>query len=186
MKIKLNPAIEGMSGQLGDLVFREMRGKTVVSRKATMTTEPTEGQLAHRERFKKAVAYGRSALADMEVRVMYEEAAKRRDVPVFSVAIADYFHAPTINSVDVMGYHGEIGNAINIHATDDFGVKKVYVTIKDTQGHSIESGEAVQSAPDSDLWIYTATKQGQPLAKFQFVAVDRPGGTAVMNMEKTF
>jgi hypothetical protein len=186
MKVKLNPAIEGMSGQLGDLVFRELRGKTVVSRKATITTDPTEGQIVHRERFKKAAAYGKSALADVEARSMYEEAAKRREVPVFSVAVADYFNAPTINSVDVMGYQGEIGNTINIHATDDFGVKKVYVTIKDMQGHSIESGEAVQSAPGSDLWVYKATKQGQPLAKFQFVAVDRPGGTAVMNLEKTF
>ena len=186
MKVKLNPAFEGMSGTLGDIVFRELRGETIMSRKPAVIGEPTAGQLAHRERFKLAAAYGKSVMADPTIRALYEEAAKRKKVPVFSLTVADYFNAPTINNVDVMGYYGNIGDIINIHASDDFSVEKVYVTIKTTQGQPVEMGEAVQAADGSDLWTYTATAQGQPLAKFQIVAVDRPGSTKIMNLDKTF
>ena len=77
MKIKLNPMFEEARGQLGNLVFREVRGKTFAGRKPSGGGEPTVDQAAHRERFKQAAAYGKSALADPAVRALYEEAAKR-------------------------------------------------------------------------------------------------------------
>jgi len=67
MKVVLNPMFEQASGMLGDLVFREMRGKTIISRKATYNDEPTENQVEHRERFKQAVAYDKSVMADNNV-----------------------------------------------------------------------------------------------------------------------
>jgi hypothetical protein len=187
MKVVLNPMFEQASGQLGELVFREMRGKTVISRKPVYANnEPTAGQAAHRERFKQAVAYGRSVLADDNVRPLYEAVAKERNVPVFSTTIADFFNAPVIHHVDVFGYSGNIGDTISILASDDFGVAKVHVAISDDQGNMIENGEAVETAAGSGQWHYTATVQGQPVVKIQVVAMDRPGGTAVMNVNKTF
>jgi hypothetical protein len=64
MKVKLNPAFEEMSGTLGEMVFRELRGETIVSRKSSLSGEPTANQAAHRERFKLAAAYGKSVMAD--------------------------------------------------------------------------------------------------------------------------
>jgi len=111
--------------------------------------------------------------------------AKAKKMPIFSVAVADYFNAPIIHEVNVFGYSGNIGDTILISASDDFEVAKVHVMIADDQGTMIENGEAVETAPGSEQWIYTATVQGQPVAKIQVVAVDRPGGTAVMNIDKT-
>ena len=125
-------------------------------------------------------------MANQAVRPLYEAVAKARKMPVFAMTVADFFNAPVIHNVDVFGYNGNVGDTIHIHATDDFSVAKVHVMIADNQGNMIENGEAVESAPGSSQWIYTATVQGQPVVKVQVVAVDRPGGTAVMNIEKTF
>jgi hypothetical protein len=65
-------------------------------------------------------------------------------------------------------------------------VAKVHVMISKPDGDPIENGEAVETAAGSGEWIYTATVQGQPVVKVQVVAVDRPGSTAVMNIDKTF
>ena len=186
MKVKLNPAFEGMSGTLGEIVFRELRGKTVVSRKPdTANDQPTAGQTAHRERFKLAAAYGKSALADDAVRPLYEEAARRRNVPIFSVTIADYFNAPLIPDIDLSQYNGARDNVITVPAMDDFGVLSVQVIISDEQGNHIESGAAQETTPGSGRWVYIA--QTSPVAStlvVKAVATDRPGGTAVKS--KTF
>jgi len=186
MKVVLNPMFEQASGMLGDLVFREMRGKTVISRKATYNDEPTENQVEHRERFKQAVAYGKSVMADDSVRPLYEAAAKAKNVPVFSLTVADFFNAPVIRNVDVFGYSGQIGDTISILTSDDLGVVRVHVSITDDQGNPIENGEAIETAQGSGSWIYTATVQSQPIVNIQVVALDRPGGTAVVNVNKTF
>lgn len=177
---------EEFSCGFGDVVFREVNGKTIACRKPTGTDEPTEGQLAHRDRFKQAVAYGKSAMANPVIHTQYQEIARRRNAPVFSLMIADFFNPPTISSVDVMTYYGAIGDTISIHVSGDFSVVNVYVTIQDLQGNPVEMGQAAQSEPGSNLWIYTASVQHQPTAKFQIVAMDRPGGTTVMNLDKTF
>src|SRR5258706_15444776 len=72
MKIKLNPMFEEARGKLGDLVFREVRGETVASRKPSMSGEPTVDQAAHRERFKLAAAYGKSVMADNNMPALFE------------------------------------------------------------------------------------------------------------------
>ena len=96
MKVKLNPMFEEARGQLGDLVFREIRGNTVASRKPSNNGEPTVDQAAHRERFKQAAAYGKSVMANADTRALYETVAKNKDIPVFALTIADFFNAPAL------------------------------------------------------------------------------------------
>jgi hypothetical protein len=187
MKAKLHPMFEQVSGQMGEMVYRVVNGKVVVSRKPDMNGyEPTPPQVAHRERFKQAAAFGRTVLANGELRPLYEAAAKDKNMPIFALLVADFFNAPTIHNVDVFGYSGNIGDVITVNASDDFGVEKVLVSISDDQGNPIENGEAVETAEGSGEWNYTATAQGQPTVKIQVVALDHPGGTAIMNIDKTF
>ena len=188
MKVRLNPMFEAASGQLGDLVFRELRGRTVVSRKAYLLGGPTEDQAAHRESFKQAAAYGRSALSNPATRDLYEEAAKTRNIPVFAVTVADFFNAPTIDNLDVFDYNGHIGDPISILAHDDFGVVNVRVSITDDAGSPIESGNAVEMVAGSGHWIYTTTTAVAPDTDVvvNAVASDRPGGTAVSAKPRSF
>ena len=129
MKVKLNPMFEELSGQLGDLVFREVRGETIASRKPSGGAEPTEDQVAQRERFKLAAAYGKSVMGDQATLAMYAEAAKNKKMPVFALMVADFLHAPTIVNVDVSAYHGVSGDPIRIITSDDFSVVQVSILI---------------------------------------------------------
>ena len=158
MKATLNPMFEQVSGQLGDLVFRVIRGKVVISRKPVLNgSEPTEVQVQHRERFKQAVTYGKGVMADAGIRPLYEAVAKAKDMPIFALMIADYFNAPIIHHVELSAYNGKAGDVISIRASDDFSVENVHVSISDDQGNPIENGNAVKTAEGTDLWLYTTT-----------------------------
>jgi len=188
MKVKLNPMFEQVSGQLGDLVFRELRGKTFASRKPTGSTAvPTVDQAAQRERFKQAAAYGKSALADPTIRTFYEEAAKSKNMPVFALTIADFFNAPTIETVDVSAYNGQVGSLIYMLTSDDLGVVSVRVSITNDQGAILENGAAIETAEGTGRWVYTATQAvaaGEDVV-VNVIATDRPGGTAVRSNPKS-
>lgn len=189
MKAKLHPMFEEVSGQMGEMVFRVVRGKVVVSRKPALdTSTPSEEQIEHRERFKQAVAFGKSVMADAGVRALYEAAAKAKDMPVFALTVADFFNAPTIVSIDATNYNGQAGGTIKIITDDDFGVAKVRVLIfdADQENFNIESGDAIETSEGKGYWLYTA-KENAPagiVAGIQVTATDRPGGTVIQRGTK--
>jgi len=51
----------------------------------------SEAQTAHRARFKQAVAYARSALAEPGLRDRYEKRPRRQHKRAWDVAMPDYF-----------------------------------------------------------------------------------------------
>ncbi len=82
--------------------------------------------------------------------------------------------------MNTAAYHGQVGDTIEIVTFDDFGVVDVRVKIGD--GSSIlESGNAVEAAPGSGRWTYTATTQinSVGIVDVEVSAQDRPGGTAL-------
>jgi hypothetical protein len=82
VKLKLNPIVEEVSGGFGNIVFRASKGKTLMCRKPDLSdSETSDSQAAHRERFRQAVAYGRSVMADEEMHEMYTQAAERKGIP---------------------------------------------------------------------------------------------------------
>ncbi len=92
-KVVLNPAIREIRGKLGGMVFRLTHtGELIVTKAPDMSkVKWSKAQKAHRQRFKQAVAYAKAAMADPQVRKVYEKlAAKRRKRP-FDTAVSDYF-----------------------------------------------------------------------------------------------
>jgi hypothetical protein len=181
-KIKLNPIVEEVSGGFGNIVFRASKGKTVMCRKPDFSNiELSDNQAEHRERFRQAVAYGRSVMADPDLRAMYEQASERKDIPVFALTVADFFNAPSITGVDLSAYNGQVGNVVKVNALDDMGVVSVHVTLTNAQdGTLIESGNADETTPGSGQWVYAATVavSAGTTVNFSVVATDRPGGMA--------
>jgi len=188
-KIKFNSIVDEVSGGFGNVVFRVVRGKTIMARRPDLSgNEASEGQEAHRERFREAVAYGKSAMADDTMRKFYEQVAKERDIPVFALTVADFFNAPTINDMDVTGYAGKVNDVIKIKSLDDFGVMRVHVTLSEAQTDvPIENGDAIETATGSGQWIYMATAavSAGTNVRINVVATDRPGGMAVDSRIKT-
>lgn len=182
-KAKLHPTLLGLSGAMGDMVFRQRNGKTTVAIKPdTSNLEPSEAQIEHRDRFRDAVAYGKTVMADSDLRPLYEEVANERDVPIFAVTVADFLNAPTVKDIDVSTYNGQEDDLIKIKTADDFGVLSVQVTLTNEAGNElIETGSAVETGPNSGLWIYTASEQVASGTNviINAVATDRPGGVGV-------
>lgn len=175
-RVKLNPVLDQISGAVGDLVFRRSARGVVIARKPDASTaEPSEAQLAHRARFRRATAYGRSVMDAPEAKAFYDALARARQRPVFSLTVADFFNAPTVDAVDVSAYAGRVGDTITVEATDDVGVIRVEVVLVAGDGSVLETGEAV---PDSGRWVYTAQTAvaAGTAVEVRVVATDRPGG----------
>ena len=179
-KVYLQPGLRGLSGGMGDWVYQFRKGKTFLGMKPINNSEPSEAQVAQRERFRLAAEYGKFVMSDDATRSLYEQAAAESDVPVFALCVADFLKPPSIDSIDPRDYTGKVGDPIKIVASDDFGVMRVDVMLTDDDaGTIIESGQAVETG--SGHWTYTATTPVSTgiTVQFQATATDRPGGTAV-------
>jgi hypothetical protein len=111
-----NLATDGLRGQVGNFVFRRRRadGKIFVSRHpGEQEAEPTDAQQLIREKFQQAAIYGRSAITDPQIKAAYKAAAKPGQ-SAYNVAVADFFHAPDIEEVDLSAYSGQAGDVIRI------------------------------------------------------------------------
>jgi len=187
-KVKLNPVLEQIRGQVGELVFKHYGDEVIVGRKPDRSgVLPSDIQLEHQERFRQAVLYGRLVMADPEMKANYEKAAKAKGKPLFSLTVADFFNAPVIDEVDLSGYSGQAGNPIIVRAHDDFKVTRLLVTVSDSSGEEIESGEAVETPPNGGRWVYTAISslvQGSTV-RIAVMVNDQPGGKGEAMTEKT-
>ena len=186
-KVKLNPILEQLSGQVGDLVFKRYGDETIISRKPDLSgVEATPAQMAVRERFREAALYGKLVMADPETKALYTEAAKAKGKPVFSLTIADFFNAPSVSEVDLSAYSGAIGDAIIIMANDDFSVLSVDVALNDGDSNLLESGAAVENPAKSGRWVYAATSAVATgtTVRIAVTASDRPGGVGSAEEEK--
>ena len=92
-KVLLNSLIIDIQGKLGDYVFRRSHtGEITLSKAPDMSrVQWSEAQMAHRQRFKEAVAYARLAMAEPESRAYYEKAARRLKKRPFALAVSGYF-----------------------------------------------------------------------------------------------
>ena len=186
-KVVLNPIFAEVHGQVGDLVLKEQFGETVMARKSTTKTEPTANQIAQQDRFRLATIYGKVSMADAELKTRYQLKAEEENKPIFSLMVADFFNAPSVDEIDLSAYTGAVGDVIGVKAHDDFDVVAVKLAISDGGGTLIEEGSATEVVPDSGQWQYTAT-QAVPagaLVRLAVTAKDTPGGTSTTKAEKT-
>jgi hypothetical protein len=72
------------------------------------------------------------------------------------VALADWFHEPEVQELDLSNWHGGPGEIIRALAVDDVRVTQVTVLILAEDGTLLEQGPAVQAA-DKLWWEYVTT-----------------------------
>jgi len=185
-KAKKHPIITSISGQIGELVFRQVGGETVIGLKPDLShVVPSEAQLVHQQRFREAVQYAQVALAIPETEAIYAAAARERQQPLFSVAVADFLNAPLVTLVDAGAYTGQAGQVIVVQAQDDVRVTAVTVTLTDSSGAVLESGAAQANPPHSGRWTYatTAVVSGPATVHITAVAADMPGHVGQAEVE---
>jgi len=92
-KVTLAPFVKDISGKVGNTVFRRSHnGKLIAAKMPNMSNVKwSKAQKAHRQRFKKAVAYAKAAMAEPKVRAKYEKAAVKAGKRPYDLAVSDYF-----------------------------------------------------------------------------------------------
>jgi hypothetical protein len=181
--IKDNLATEGLSGKVGNIVFRRRKadGKVIVSKHSVVEErEPTDAQQKIHDKFQRASVYGKAAIANATTKAAYAAKAEAGK-SAYNIAIADFFHAPVIESIDVSAYKGVVGNVIRIRAWDDFKVTGVHVVIANSDGTLVEEGDAVKQSNELD-WLFTAKKANATLTgdKITVTATDLPMNKTVL------
>lgn len=172
-------------GMLGkQIVFKERAGESYVSAppRSRDGKAPTEGQQVTQEKFKKSSSYASAAMKNAEIKKAYAAKATRKQT-AYNVAFSDAFFAPKVIGMITTGYTGEAGQQVIVQAQDDFKVKAVKVTIRNSANELIETGDAIENA-DGLNWIYTATQANANLAGTKIVAVatDLPGNEGSMEI----
>lgn len=163
-KIKRNLMVSGLSGKIGNLVFRQRKdGTTIIAAAPDFSDRVfSEEQVTHQSRFKQATAYARQAA---KTNPMYAGLATGTSKNAYNIALSDWFHAPVIQKVT------RTGRRIRVYATDNVGVTKVIVNITDGKGQLFELGEAVWVK--NDRWEYGASVPAE--AKITVEAFDLAG-----------
>jgi hypothetical protein len=159
-----NVVTHGLSGKVGDLlVFRQVKGQTIVSNAPKVSKKLSEKQQAQRRRFSRAVIYAKAATGRPESKEIYDALAARKGRTPFTVAVADFLNAPEIRNLDLSHYTGQAGDAIRVEVSDDAIVKRITVSITNADGSLVEEGDA-QSDASGHVWTYTATQANANLA----------------------
>ena len=171
-----NQLMQGMSGKLGPLVFRNRNGKTFVAAAPAQNRKGagTQAQELTRKRFLLAVEYAKKAIRDLGLPAAYQSAAKKAQT-AYNVAFRDAFHPPEILEVQTFDYLGKPGDPIHIKVRDDFQVESVRVTICTEDGEILEGGRAAPGLGNL-WWEYRVTtpNPGVPSSVLRITVCDLP------------
>jgi hypothetical protein len=155
-KVINNPVVRGISGGIGNMVFRQMpNGETWVSEKQNFDKRKfSKGQKEHQSRFQQAAAYAREAAKTQPI---YAQLAAGTVKSPYNWALSDWFHPPMIRSIE------RKDGKIRINATDNVLVSKVVVRVLDAEGHVLEKGEGIRA--EGDWWDYVCNTNGKVIAE---------------------
>jgi len=92
-KVTFNFGIQRIQGKLGNAIFRvSPTGEQQITKLPDMSNVKwSKAQKEQRQRFKQAVAYAKAAMADPDVRKVYEKMAAKKHKRPFDMAVSDYF-----------------------------------------------------------------------------------------------
>jgi hypothetical protein len=174
---KNNISTHGLSGKVDKFVFRHIRGRTFVCKAPRNYGPPSEAQLDHRARFRRAVLYAKAVIDDYEMKLFYSVKAKEGQ-SAFNAAFSNFFEKPDIGPIDISAYNGVIGGSIVVPVNDHGLVVSVKVKIHKSNGSLVEEGDAILQ-PDALHWVFTVTKLNDSLpgSFITVAAMNLPGNT---------
>lgn len=175
-KVKENLLTKGFSGGIGEeIVFRQYRNRTIFSKRPKKSSTVTPDQQEARSHFQQAVYYAKTVLLNPTIREDYKTRAKEAGLPsAYVAAVTDFLKDLKLAGIHTDGYLGNVGDPVFITAVDDFKIQQLTVTIQDSSGAVIESGNAVR---DLNGWRYEATQANANRTGTKIIvsAKDRPG-----------
>lgn len=175
-RVKQNSLTKGLSGKVGkSFVFKTYGNVTIVSAYPDMSNvKLSEKQKTENKKFKEAMAWAKSQMADPEAKALYQAKTTGMQRP-HNLAIADFYHAPVIGNCEVSIAQPGKADQISIEAKDDFMVVKVEVEILRNDGRQHEIGNAQEIRENK--WQYVVQRV-YPSTESLIIIVrvyDRPG-----------
>jgi uncharacterized protein YjdB len=136
-KSRNNVITHGLSGKIGDLlVFRQRGGQTFVSKIPERPKSMSEKQIETQKRFQQAIIYAKAANSTPEMKERYAAKAKKlKGMTAYNVAVADFYNAPNIDTVDLSAYTGLAGDEIRVQTNVErdynifFTMKKIILIL---------------------------------------------------------
>lgn len=161
-KAKKNGFIRGLSGKLGNAVFREMKdGSTIIATKPDFSNRQfSQDQLDHQDRVKLAAAYAKVASKEHPI---YAAKAEGTSKNAYNIAFADWMKPPDLRGIQCWD------GRIRVGVRDNVMVTRVTLTILDPEGNILEQGDA--ELVNGVYWEYQSTNRGQ----IRVEAWDLPG-----------
>ena len=91
--IKTDSVVKGITGAMGNLIFRQVYGKTIVSAKPSAMHRQSKQQRETRTKFKAASACAQLAMRDPEKKAWFWCKAKECNLPnAYTAAVSHYMH----------------------------------------------------------------------------------------------
>lgn len=93
-----NVLVNGLSGMLGKtLMFKTVRGKTIVCRYTASQKKQTARQQANREQFKQAATWAKATMLNPVQKAYYQQRAKELKLPNgYTAAVQAYLREPMV------------------------------------------------------------------------------------------
>jgi len=162
-KVILNPAIQVISGDISGFVYRHHAGGRVSIAKASVRSpdyEPTPAQAAQMQKFKEASARYTRLMQEAGTKAAYEQLLANAEpgTQLRTMVIGDILSAPKIDTLDLSGYQGQVGDTIRVLAEDSVSIQRLELVIYDqTAQADLESATHdltgnIQSAVE---WVYS-------------------------------
>jgi hypothetical protein len=80
-----------VTGKIGDVVIRRVKGKIIISAAPVFTKPKTAKQLEQCQRFKEAMQYAKEKLTDPKMKLIYEKRAEKWGYPnAYNAVVKEY------------------------------------------------------------------------------------------------
>ena len=147
--VKNNVIIEGVSGKIGNHVFKQVRGKTIICNPAPKPQKQSEPQKETRDRFRKASEWAKNILLDADQKTYYLKKAKKLKLPnAYTAAIADYMRSAKV--MEVNQYDDKTTFVIH---KKGFDVNKIDVVVSKDSG---ETETRTLPRGESNFWLHSS------------------------------
>jgi hypothetical protein len=174
--------MHGASGRVGELLFRQINGKTVVSVYNQPGPKRTRLQQVFNDKMRLAAQHARAAMRDPATRAHYEKKKKRLNVSsAYTAACTDFLRKGQVDMVDTSKYDKGI---ITVKAYKaDLGFESVTVSISGTDGREVAKGLAVSRGEGKWMFRTPAALPNMEDVVITVDAKDRTGNSTKAVLE---
>jgi hypothetical protein len=184
---KDNILTEGLSGMIGNvIVFKTVRGKTIMANRPRKPTRQSDLQRANRSRFRNATALAHAVMRDPQKKAYYWEKARKLKLPnAYTAAITDYMRRPAVTKVETPKNSGSAGKRLMITAgKKEFALTSVEVNLVDKQGISLGNRTAALVNQQKHLWVsHVPDDVSENVAQIIVTAIDAAGNITRIHHE---